>query len=79
MFASFEPRVARHSADRAEQDRVVLLIAARSASVSVSPVSRNACAQREARLLEPDAGARVAASSTFSASAITSGPMPSPG
>ena len=56
------------------------LIDARSSSVSVSPVSRNRAAPSEKRVLSkrmPEPA--VAASSTFSASAMTSGPMPSPG
>ena len=55
-------------------------IAARSSSVSVSPVSRYRPAPSEKRVLSNvTALSAVTASSTFSASAMTSGPMPSPG
>src|SRR4051794_21168231 len=53
---------------------------ARSSSVRVSPVSRKRVAPRDKRVLSkrmPEPA--VAASSTFSASEITSGPIPSPG
>src|SRR5688572_12194406 len=56
------------------------LIEARSSAVSVSPVSRNLVAPSEKRVFSNRmALPAVTASSTFSASAMTSGPMPSPG
>jgi hypothetical protein len=74
--AALQPRVARVAADRAQQDRVVrrqgreVVVGEDVAGLEV-PV-RNGVTSKEA-------SSPAATSSTLSASATTSGPMPSPG
>ena len=76
-----QARVAGHAADRAEQDRVVRRRSRRGRRRSACRRSRGS-ARRRARtsvFSNATASPATAASSTFSASAMTSGPMPSPG
>ena len=77
--AAGQARVARVAADRAEQDRVVRRRgAARSSSERMSPVARKCSAPNGYSVVRMSTSPTVAARRTATASAITSGPMPSP-